>query len=388
MTNRSLCVIIRRLLWAIGLTAMFFQCYIPRLSSLIVPAILGYVFVNIYTVRQEPTKDWLKLFSVYVLFITISSAVTVLMDGSIGNVLRFATILLFIPFVYLEQIDDFDVDWMIFKWIIGVKALSVVIIWFIVLIQQDYTAWRQWAYSLGVGDIYILSGIPRVQLQGNSLLLFAGLVDYEKKDGLTIYNLLMIISVLCSGNSAFYLGLFIYFAIRLVRRIFIMASSNNRNGILWVTVLSLFAVAFFIYGVKQLEMKSSGLEDTNKVRIEQAQLLLDANPLLGDGVGSYANGKISTRVYVDATYFELQALYIIHQIGLIGMGLFLILTFWPLMHNKKSVLIYFVYLVYTFWNPYCFDSTHIIVLIILANIFLKVKDFESNNRISNSLLSE
>ncbi len=369
--DRTLAVIIGRVLWITGLSALFFQCYFPVLSSLIVPAILGFIFINLFEVKKEPTTGWLKVFSIYVLFIALSASISLFCNNNLGNILRFSIILIVIPLAYLEVISDFETEWTILKILIGLKALSIIAIWIIVFIQQDYLFWRKWAYALGAGDIYILSGIPRVQLQGNSLLLFMGLADYENSQGFTKYNLVLLFSVLCAGNSAFFLGVFIFFSVKVIQRIFKDARDNNKNGFFLIALLTFFVIVFGIYGMRQLELKSSGIEDTNKVRIEQAELLLDTNPIWGDGVGSYANGKISTRVYVNETYFELQTLYIFHQIGLIGMGLFLLITFMPVFGNKKALLLYCVYLIYAFWNPYSFDTTHIIVVTVLSNVFLK-----------------
>ncbi|PHU34371.1 hypothetical protein [Pseudobutyrivibrio ruminis] len=379
---------VRAIIWSIALIALFFQCYYPKLSSLIVPAVLGYVLMNAYTIKREPCHRWLKLFWIYVIYITVSVLVSLFLGRDFGNVVRFTTILLMIPLVLLEDISQYDIEWKLFKLIIGAKAISIIVIWFIVFIQQDYIAWRQWAMSIGAGDIYILYGIPRVQLQGNSLLLFAAVSDIEKNDRYNWFNLLLIFSVLCAGNSAFYLGLFIYISIRLLRRLIKSAKEFNRNGVFIIAIISVFAIVFLVYGVRQLEIKSSGVEDTNRVRIEQAELLLDTNPLFGSGIGSYANGKISTRVYKDQIYFELQSLYIFHQVGFVGMTLVLLLTFLPMFYNKRALVVYSIYLIYTFWNPYCFDTTHILVLLIISNNFIKVEEFESSSRINHCVLSQ
>lgn len=368
--NSSFQKLFRIIFWIIGLSSFLFQCYIPRLSAFLVPSILGYVLLNANTVKREPTKGWMRLFAIYVGFIILSAAVSVMFYGNIGNVIRFSTILLFIPFVMLETIDDFRIDWIVFKLLLGIKALSIISIWVIVFWQQDYIEWRSWANSIGAGDIYILSGIPRVQLQGNSLLLFAALCDFEERDGFSKYNILMLFSVLCSGNSAFFLGLFLFFSIRIIKRVINDAKEWNRNGLFLVLILVVFALAFLVYSFMQLEMKSAGVEDTNRVRIEQAELLLDTNPVWGAGVGAYANGEISTRVYYNETYYELQTLYIFHQIGLIGMLMFMIITVYPLICSKRALRLYLIYLIYAFWNPYSFDSTHIVVLIVLVNVFL------------------
>ena len=36
-------------------------------------------------------------------------------------------------------------------------------------------------------------------------------------------------------------------------------------------------------------------------------------------------------------------------------------------NKKKAFIIFLIYLIYTFWNPYCFDSTEMMVITLLMN---------------------
>ena len=86
-------------------------------------------------------------------------------------------------------------------------------------------------------------------------------------------------------------------------------------------------------------------------------------------------------------YFEMQTLYIINQIGIVGILLFYSLVF---VNVKKQgiekVIVYVIYLIYSFWNPYCFDTTQIIATILIINVSTKeLENIESSD--CNGLLS-
>ena len=121
---------------------------------------------------------------------------------------------------------------------------------------------------------------------------------------------------------------------------------------------------FFIYSIRVMDTKAAF---ANAVRFSQAEILLDTNIVLGDGLGHAVSGIGFGRVYNGNIYFELQTLYIFNQIGATGIFLFYALTFLLCMDSRQKMKAYLIYLVYTFWNPYCFDSTHIIALLIISN---------------------
>ena len=50
------------------------------------------------------------------------------------------------------------------------------------------------------------------------------------------------------------------------------------------------------------------------------------------------------------------------------MVLFYALVFRPIWKTgKRETILFLIYLLYTFWNPYCFDSTEMIVILMLIN---------------------
>jgi hypothetical protein len=107
---------------------------------------------------------------------------------------------------------------------------------------------------------------------------------------------------------------------------------------------------------------------SNATRTDQAKVLLTTgNIISGNGFGTSIHSVTKFRDYTDDIYFELQTLYIINQIGLIGYFLFMLCTIYIFYnHNKRMLPVYIIYLLYTFWNPYCFDTTHMVAAFFLT----------------------
>lgn len=57
---------------------------------------------------------------------------------------------------------------------------------------------------------------------------------------------------------------------------------------------------------------------SNAVRKDQAEVLFSGNIITGNGVGNTITAKTKYRDYSGPDYFEVQTLYVINQIGIIG----------------------------------------------------------------------
>lgn len=124
-------------------------------------------------------------------------------------------------------------------------------------------------------------------------------------------------------------------------------------------------------------MKSTGDVSSIGTRFDQAQVLINdmsyniSSVLLGNGLGHTIDVKTMARDYTDNIYFELQFLYILNQIGFVGMvmlTIFHLKLIFNFLKNKKIILIYLCYIGYALINPYMFDSNHCVVLILLMSL--------------------
>lgn len=324
-------------------------------------------------------KDWLKLFTkpifcFYGLYVSICIFVAGFHSNiEISRVLRFTEILLMIPlFFCIDESKDSNFYSKSFIRIAFLKAIVLFIIYVIVIKAGSSTAIRSYTISQGWGDVYYFGSVfmTRVQLQGNALLVMACITAFYKKDKL-IYRIGLLLACLIAGNKAFLIGLFLFASYFCLYWIF--ATKKNYNFDFKVCALILCAIVatpILIDKVNSILEEKSGY--SNAVRYEQAEILLSGNIISGNGVGNTVIGKSAHREYNGGDYFEVQTLFIINQIGIIGYFLFLILTFGLCLQTKNQVFVcfvYFTYLAYTFFNPYCFDTTHMITGFLLCSVF-------------------
>lgn len=325
-------------------------------------------------------KKWIKIFrlplfciyGLYVSFCILIVVVNETIDAS--KVLRFTQILLMIPlFFCMDESEDGKFYAKAFVRIALLKAIVLFVIYGIVVQTGSYSVIRNYSLLRNWGDIYTSGSIfmTRVQLQGNALLVMACIVAFYKKDRL-FYRIALLIATLIAGNRAFLIGLFFL----LLYYIFIWFFYNRKiynfdlKACLLVACVAL-ALPVLFGGIHSILEEKAGF--SNAIRKDQARVLLSGNIIVGNGVGNTITAKTSWRDYTGDNYFELQTLYIINQIGVIGYLLFLILTFALCTQNRNSYFtcyIYFIYLAYTFFNPYCFDTTHMIAGFLLCSVFV------------------
>jgi len=77
------------------------------------------------------------------------------------------------------------------------------------------------------------------------------------------------------------------------------------------------------------------------------------------------------RDYTKSTYYELQIIYLLNQLGILIFILFLLTNIFISIYTiKKRILLYtyICYILYSLFNPYFLDTNNIIVIIILLSI--------------------
>ena len=352
--------------WAVAVFAYFFQFPFHFLSVLLVPCVIGYVLLQIPNFYLLKNKAYLFVFGLFVLFVAFSFVRSLILGNSLGRVLRFSAIIFLIPVCCLIHDSKTKIKWMFFVNFATVKALILLGFMIYLLIRGDYTDLRQWVSSHDMGDIYLLSRWnAKVQVHGNALLLVAFMLDFLRQKKFSPRNIILLGGILAAGNFAFILGLGLFLGWRAflwARQLLKKGKISKKTVIIAIICCVLIAVPYVFSKIQQKSAVS------NKTRIEQAAVLTDTNPWVGDGFGNYIKAETPTRDYDGDIYFELQTLYIYNQIGIIGLLLVYILTLWPIFQKgKPRALLYLIYLAFTFWNPYCWDTTHMITLLLLMN---------------------
>lgn len=353
--------------WTLAICGYFFQFPFPKMASLIVPCILGYIVLQMPNWRIYKNNKYLIGLGIYFVVIVVAATRSLETGVALGRVARFAAVLSILPVCCWIKDPDYAVKNKIFTYLAVIKSLILIGIAVCVAIQGDFTGWRNWAWTNGMGDIYFFTRwFPKVQVQGNALLVVAFMAETAKNNRLTVKSALVLGGVLAAGNFAYILGIGLFLIFELSEPIYRKIENGQISKRTLAFLLAICVLITVPYLVSKYQQK---VEISNKVRLEQISVLLDANLFLGEGLGSIVRAETSTRVYDGDIYFEMQTLYILNQIGIVGLLLVYVLTFYPLLKTgKRGFMMYLVYLAYSFWNPYCWDTTHMIVLILIFNL--------------------
>ena len=352
--------------WTLSLAAYFFQFPFSWASRWILPCFFVFLATQIANIRLPENKILRRIIAIYIIYLCVEAIRSVVLGVSFGRIARFFVILLLIPLCCMIRPKFFKRHLRILTYLATIKAILLIVIAFNLLVVGNHEAIRAWVTTHNRGDIYLLHGLPYVQVHGNALLMVAFMVDCMHHRRLTKQGALILVGILCAGNFAFILGLGGFAAYSLWAYLVpkIKAGEVNlRKLIITASICAIPAIIYFIYKIIE---KSSV---SNVVRLDQIKFLLDTNLLWGRGLGSIIEVTTSIATYSGDIYFELQTLYIINQIGFVGIALYFFISLHAVSKRGKSTLIvYLLYLLYSFWNPYCFDATHLISCFAILNM--------------------
>lgn len=364
------------LFWLLTLFCYFFQVPFRQLASFITVFLFLFILSESGNLLISHGRQYANIFAVYVVFLSISSIISMIRGTDSQSMIRFLIILLLLPITTWIKDEKFSFEEHSFIFLALCKSIYIIYLALQVTVTHDYMTLRTWARTNGMGDIYPNFSLPffypKVQLQGTALILIAlFLVNSTNNRGkrLKVFeNIILLIAIFTAGNFAFILGATLFISYKLIRYLV-----SGRNGLIRLfSIIAVVIVAVLMISFSGQELVSKR-DYSNAIRFQQAKMLLDTNPIFGNGVGyRVTSSEVGVRDYsIASDYYELQTLYIFNQIGTVGLVLFMILTFMEIIPSGKSATtLYVLYLIYSFWNPYCFDTTHMIAIILFQNCAL------------------
>lgn len=299
----------------------------------------------------------------------------------IGNdptlILRFSIILTLIILAYFIKPNLKFVK--IFLFFEIVQSIFVIGLQIILVSSYDFESYmpiRMFFLENGFGDVYTTgSNWWKIQPLGNALLPFAYFISFLIYTGKFRFFIcsLFLIAILCAGNFAFLMGIIVFKALY-----FVFIKKWDVVNIL--TYLSTIIIIFLFSGKYLFNSFLAVIENkslsSNQIRIDQIKILsnnISENTIsifFGSGLGNLLNYSTIWRDYSNSIYYEMQTFYIINQVGFVFFSLYLLLNFLLSIYTIKlrSLLVVYVsYLVYSFFNPYIFDTNHIVVIILLVS---------------------
>lgn len=367
MTLSSVCKRISVIVWCFMIFCYYFQVPFKLLSSYIIPLLFLYIVLSGRILNFKGYfKDTDKLIIFYFVFICLSSLISLLLGVMSTKILRFASILIAIPVAFFVRKKDFKWEYRVFIALSIIKSVYLIVIAIQMKLAGTFAPFRLWAEQNDFGDAYFVYNIiPRIQLYGNPLLMTGFMVYFHNNRKVNLINIILFSGILIAGNFAFILGLALFFLYEYI-------SSKKRNNFISLNrffatiVLIILSVGFLYYANLEMSRKAKG---GNALKIKQAQILVDTNLVFGRGIGASVPRNEELTRNPDAIYYELQTLYIFYQIGIIGILLYYFTTLYMCRSfGIKIFMLYIIYNVYSFFNPYCFDSTQMITIIILINL--------------------
>lgn len=351
--------------WSVAIFSYFVQFPFYFFSYLIIPNIALFLALKLSEgMDKRVSIKWKIFFLLFFMYLMVMAVVSVIHKTPIVNIFRFFLILSTIPlFSSLKYQNRFRRETNVFIFLAVIKCLSLLFLALLVIVLGTYGPLRQWASSYGIGDdIYIDPGthLVRVQVHGNGILPMAYLLHlYLPKRNERKWRwetAILLLGVITAGNAAFIMALGMYYFVKMVKYIFLVDASLWRKAVCLLALLLATAVGIY-YIISQLSLKAVY---SNVKRALQLRVLLETNLLFGSGLGNYIES------FEGAIYYELQTLYIFNQIGLVGLTAFFALIFSRFVgRGKTATFLFLIYLVYSFWNPYCFDTTEMIVLALI-----------------------
>lgn len=231
----------------------------------------------------------------------------------------------------------------------------------------------------GIGDVYSYNNwFYRIQVKGNALVPVSFFVTFyyvkEKKIRVMLL-LLFLVGIIIAGNTMFIIGLIVFYFMDIffLRRDQIKKLTLFRLILILVGLIGIFVMIFYLIGMISLKQESS-----IPTRIDQLNVLMQnysdtlLGTIFGKGLGNVLINVVTPfRDYSGDTYFELQVIYIINQIGIFVMMIYLFIYYELIKNNWKSkctTICLIAYLVYAVSNPYIFDVTNIIVVLLLSSL--------------------
>lgn len=361
--------------------------YIMNISLIIL------VIFNIFS--NFKNKSWknndLILLSLFLFLVFHFIYTFIFTDNLFLNQLRFF-------FIIFSLIFSFKINFLpyqaikIFLFFILLQAITIIFLEFYLFLVADkstVSVFRSLVNENEWGDIYSNGYFLHVQIKGNALLPFAFMLVSHKKyhnNFKNVFKLILITSIIFSGNFAFLIAILIFSIIDF------FTSIPNQN-ILYKKVKYFFIlfIILIIPLIKFISYKINTKFDSESIyeRQDQTRILLNdlsTNPFnffLGSGLGNTINYSSSSRDYRNSIFYEIQPLYFLNQMGFIFFSLYLILhVFYSryILKDKTLFLIYFCYLIYSSTNPYIFDTNQFIVIIILITF----QNFINKNELSRT----
>jgi len=344
-----------------------------------IAVILFFVF-NAFEIAKNIKKEVILQSIIFFTFLALLLMIfySIYLENEVSLIVRFFLIIVLIFLAYFIKPNKKYIN--IFMFFIGLQAVFIICFELYLMINfslDTYGLVRHFFLNNNWGDVYTYNGIIwKIQLKGNALLPYAFFVSMVYYQGFkrNLIAGLFLIATLFAGNFAFILGIILFLGLFYIYTKRWTTQKIVLNGFI-VIMLSIFLFnPVYNYFSNVVEQKSGR---SNSTRIDQTNVLVEnmtknlTTILFGQGLGNTIDVKTEWRDYSGDIYYELQAFYIMNQLGILFFAFFIlinILLAYYMFKYKLLLIVYASYIFYAFFNPYFLDTSHIVAIVILLGI--------------------
>ena len=365
-------------LFAVTLLFLTRQCPLSSLSFIMNICLFSFFLLSLNDIAKALHAHFVGLVSILNIMLLLF---LVLYSFFIGNdtslILRSFIILLLLCYAYLVKPRERYIK--LFLFFIFIQAIFIIgfEIYMITNFNQDtYLPLRHVFLNNNWGDVYTFNGyLWKIQLRGNALIPFAFFISVLYYNGLRRYTMsgLFLVASIVSGNFAFIVGI-VFFTLG-----YLLIKHWTLNQLIMSMLFIVFlgpimATPVYEYITTTIDRKA---KNSNAKRFDQINVLANdmnsgvASIFFGRGLGNTISKKTRFRDYTGRHYYELQALYVLNQVGCIYFTLFVLLNIiltLQFIKYTKLILTYVSYILYASFNPYILDTSHIVVIVILVSL--------------------
>ena len=343
--------------------------------SLILFFIFNYRYILININKDKILK---QLFFLTIGISLLMIFYSIYLENEPSLIIRFYLIIVLIFLAYFVKPDKKYIN--IFIFFIGIQALFLICFEVYLMANfsiDTYYPIRHFFLNNNWGDVYTYNGIIwKIQLKGNALLPFAFFISmvYYKGFKRSLIAGLFFVATLVAGNFAYILGIILFLGLYYIYSKRWTIQKIVLNGFIGIILTIVLFNPTYNYFSIVVEQKSGY---SNSTRIDQTNVLVEnmnknlVTILFGQGLGNTVDVKTEWRDYSGAIYYELQAFYIMNQLGILFFTFFIfinILLAYYIFKYKLLFIVYASYIFYALFNPYFLDTSHIVVIIILLSL--------------------
>lgn len=347
------------------------QTQIDYLNGLAAPFALLVIMT-----RLRGSSTWLLIAPIGA-YVSVSAIASVVAGSEAANALRFYAITVGTLLAFYVRPAKIATPFVLLPFILQALIVTAISVWLGASQDLDLaSAVRAYVLDTTWGDIYSYDGIYyHVQVIGNALLPLLFMICFWKYRQGRFYRYatyIALLGVIAAGNLTYTIAIAAAVLIRVWQR-------SRGRVVVWVLlglVLSAAAVASWGEIEEIVERKFDGADSSMGVRFDQIDVAVAAwgdSPgklLVGAGLGApYPDGR--QRNYSEYQYIELQALYLVYQLGAFGMGIYLLTLIGLTTHflSPTGRTIFWLYVLSGCTNPTVLDTNQIVASMLLVCLF-------------------